>query len=152
MGHREVRPVPLDWEHPREPGTYADGSPRYVGLHSRASLLRRMQYREEYPEDYSEEGEIDLADYMPEIPEGTPLGYQLYETTSEGTPVSPVFPTLEELAGWCETGATVFASSRWTKEQWLASFMNDTTSVDSLVTIGPKGLTPFDPLAPEGER
>jgi hypothetical protein len=46
-------------------------------------------------------------------------GYQLWEDCSEGSPVSPVFATLEELCAWCETGATTFGSFRATKEQWM---------------------------------
>jgi hypothetical protein len=87
--------------------------------------------------------DIDPADYMPEMREGTPYGFQLYETTTEGTPVSPVFATLEELAAWCEDGATVFADHRWTRDQWLASFRADSLGVDSLMTIGPGGLRPL---------
>jgi hypothetical protein len=147
MGHREVRPVPLGWEHPTDPGTYSNGEPRYRALFSRANLRRTVQFYDEHPE-YAGEWEYNPADYMPEIPEGTPLGWQLYETTSEGTPVSPVFPTLEELATWCETGATVFASLTWTREQWLASFRNDSLDVDSLGYITPgRGIHTGDPLA-----
>ena len=51
-----------------------------------------------------------------EPPEGD--GYQLWEDCSEGSPVSPVFQTLDELCEWCETGATTFGSSRATKEEW----------------------------------
>jgi hypothetical protein len=149
MGHREVRRVPLDWKHPQEPGTYADGSPRYRPLFPRDRLADDIQAREDYPGDY-EDYPLDMADYMPEIPEGTPLGYQLYETTSEGTPCSPVFGTLEELAAWCETGATVFASMTWTAGQWLASFRNETTDVDSLAYWSPgRELHVGDPLSHE---
>ena len=45
-------------------------------------------------------------------------GYQMWETTSEGSPQSPVFATMEELCAWCATGATTFGSSRATAEQW----------------------------------
>lgn len=45
-------------------------------------------------------------------------GYQLWETTSEGGPVSPVFASLDELCEWCEKNATPFADDRATKEQW----------------------------------
>lgn len=141
MGHREVRPVPLDWEHPAE-GTYPDGKPRYIGLHSRADLRWSITYYDEHPE-YADEWEYDPADYMPEIPEGTPYGFQLYETTSEGTPVSPVFGTLEELAQWCEAGATVFADHRWTAEQWHASFKADSLGSDSLMVIDKDGIHPL---------
>ena len=52
-----------------------------------------------------------------EPPEGD--GYQLWENTSEGSPVSPVFATLEELCEWCADNATTFATERATKEQWM---------------------------------
>jgi hypothetical protein len=46
-------------------------------------------------------------------------GFQLWENCSEGSPVSPVFSSLENLARWCETGATTFGSFTATKEQWM---------------------------------
>jgi hypothetical protein len=42
----------------------------------------------------------DARYYRPEWPSDTVLGYCLYETVSEGTPLSPVFETPEELANW----------------------------------------------------
>lgn len=51
-----------------------------------------------------------------EPPEGE--GFQLWETTSEGSPVSPVFKTLDELCEWCEDNATTFGPYKATKEQW----------------------------------
>ena len=62
-------------------------------------------------------------------------GWQLWETTSEGSPASPVFASAEALADWCEDNATWFASYRWTREQWLASFNAGTTDVDSLLVV-----------------
>ena len=52
-------------------------------------------------------------------------GYQLWETVSEGSPISPVFESAELLAEWCESNATVFASEKLTKEQWLTQFHED---------------------------
>ena len=46
-------------------------------------------------------------------------GYQLWETTTEGSPISPVFKTLKELCAWAEDGATVFGENKATKEEWL---------------------------------
>jgi hypothetical protein len=83
---------------------------------------------------------------MPDFPEGTATGWQLYETTSEGTPVSPIFATAEELAAWCERNATVFADYRWTAQQWLASFRNESTDVDSLLYLDGSGMHVGDPL------
>lgn len=49
-------------------------------------------------------------------------GYQLWETTTEGSPISPVFVTLEELAEWCEDGATIIGFQKIAKEEWLKAF------------------------------
>ncbi len=49
-------------------------------------------------------------------------GYQLWETTSEGSPVTPVFSSLEKLAEYCEENSTTFGSDRATKEEWLQMF------------------------------
>jgi len=68
-----------------------------------------------------------------EPPEGD--GWQLWETTSEGSPTSPVFATAEELAEWCAENATYFADLKMSKEEWLRGFVNDTTDVDSLLVI-----------------
>ncbi len=45
-------------------------------------------------------------------------GYQLWETTSEGSPSSPVFGTLEGLCSWCADNATTFGSFTATAEEW----------------------------------
>ena len=66
--------------------------------------------------------------YNPEIeaiwhynpPEGE--GYQMWETTTEGSPQSPVFKTLDELCEWCEDNTTAFASFKATKEEWKKMF------------------------------
>ena len=46
-------------------------------------------------------------------------GYQLWETTSEGSPVSPVFESLEDLCSWCADNATTFGSNKATWLQWF---------------------------------
>lgn len=45
-------------------------------------------------------------------------GFQLWGTTSEGNPASPVFPSLDELCTWCETNATTFADYTATAAEW----------------------------------
>jgi hypothetical protein len=64
---------------------------------------------------YFEEVDKKLKELC-EPPKGN--GYQLWETTSEGSPVSPVFETLDELCEWCEANATTFADFKATKEEW----------------------------------
>lgn len=62
----------------------------------------------------------DPADYMPEFEEGTATGWCMYETTSEGTPISPVFEDPDELARWlADNEASAFGSSTATYDQWL---------------------------------
>lgn len=47
-------------------------------------------------------------------------GYQIWEDTSEGSPITPVFKTAEELAEYCEReGVSWFGSSTASKEDWL---------------------------------
>jgi hypothetical protein len=45
-------------------------------------------------------------------------GYQLWETTSEGSPESPVFASLDELCSWCADNATTFANYRASAAKW----------------------------------
>ena len=46
--------------------------------------------------------------------------YQMWETTSEGSPLSPAFKTKEELARWLvDNKASSFGSSISTYEQWM---------------------------------
>ena len=48
-------------------------------------------------------------------------GWQLWQTVSEGGPVSPVFATPEELARWMATPGNDTSITRgWSYEQWLA--------------------------------
>lgn len=46
-------------------------------------------------------------------------GYQLWGTTNEGEPLSPVFATLEELCEWAEVNETTFADNRASKQHWM---------------------------------
>lgn len=46
----------------------------------------------------------------------------MYENTSEGTPISPVFETPEALARWlADNNASAFGGMGATYEQWLAT-------------------------------
>jgi hypothetical protein len=72
-------------------------------------------------------------------------GWQLWETTSEGSPKSPVFASAAELAGWCEGNATAFAGIRWTRDEWLRSFDGGTTGTDSLMIGDSSGVHTLGP-------
>ncbi len=60
------------------------------------------------------------VDYMPDWPEEARTHWQVYETVSEGTPVSPVFASIDDLiewlireAGYSREGAEAFARDGW---------------------------------------
>jgi hypothetical protein len=83
----------------------------------------------------------DPDDYMPTFPEGTANGLCMYETTSEGTPISPVFATPEELARWlADHGASTFGYQTTTYENWLsmiaAGWAPSAVSTDGALTSG----------------
>lgn len=87
------------------------------------------------------EAEEKAADEWERTEPPTGDGWQLWETTSEGSPVSPVFSSAGELASWCEDNASPFASMTWTRDQWLRFIDEDSVGVMSLMVAGP-GLAP----------
>lgn len=52
-------------------------------------------------------------------------GYQLWENVTEGSPISPIFKTLDKLCEWCEGNASTFASFKTTKEEWYKMLQDD---------------------------
>lgn len=52
-------------------------------------------------------------------------GFQLWETTSEGSPISPVFQTLEALCSWAATHATTFGDQRASADEWRSMLEAD---------------------------
>lgn len=146
---REVRMVPPGWEHPHEPGTYSDGSRRHVPLLKGPYSERLAEWDEgarrweagevadwsKWPEHGWKPRAADMScetyedrngprpepqDYMPEWPEGTATMLVMYESTSEGTPISPAFATPEGLARWlADNGASAFGDIGASYEQWL---------------------------------
>ena len=138
---REIRSVALDWEHPvdRDNPRYYGGETRYISLHSREDLRRHL----DDPECMAEG--IDPADYMPELAEGTPYGWQMYETVSEGTPVSPAFATRDELAAWLSSPAagreqvSPQAAKAFAAEGWAPSFVSPAGSSELISGVASMG-------------
>ena len=61
-----------------------------------------------------------LADDMPPWTPRQATHFQLYETCTEGTPISPVMESPEALAKWlADTGASAFGSLPASYEGWL---------------------------------
>lgn len=62
--------------------------------------------------------------WMPSWPEHERTHWQMYETTSEGTPLSPVMDSPEALARWlADSGASAFGKETASYEQWLGTIL-----------------------------
>ena len=111
---REIRRVPATWQHPKnENGNYI-------------RILDKFSYSPEEIADGLRDGWLENTpphygcNVMPEWPEEEKTHLQMYETTTEGTPISPVMDTPENLARWlADNGAPAFGSMTATYEQWL---------------------------------
>ena len=125
---REVRRVPANWEHPKdEKGNLIplfDGSfkERAAKWDEEAAQWEKGFYHlggdEWKPKGPDQTGTFEdwdgarpeEKDYMPDWPEAERTHYQMYETTTEGTPISPVMETPEALARWlADNNASAFA-------------------------------------------
>ena len=116
---RECRRVPANWQHPK------DSRGHHIPLLDGDYETRAAEYAsiEDYPLGYSyvewNGDRPEPQDYMPKFTEPA-THYQMYENTSEGTPISPVFKSKKKLAEWLYvTGASWFADMTATNEQWL---------------------------------
>lgn len=63
----------------------------------------------------------DWKEYEPPTGEG----YQLWKTSIEGIPASPVFARVEDLADWCSENATIFADEKISSKKWLKMFVGE---------------------------
>lgn len=139
---REVRRVPPDWKHPtiwREDwrGEMVESfDALFDGAFYEATLAvwddeNAKWEAGEFP-DYADEdhrkmtyaewnGERPEAkDYMPRWTPEEATHLMMYETTSEGTPISPAFATPEELARWlADNNASASGSRGASYEAWL---------------------------------
>ena len=118
---REVRKVPPDWEHPK--GATGYDKPLHDGLNKDIAEFEQLQKEKgtRYALDWFGGGP-NPDDYMPDWPEEERTHLQMYEDCSEGTPISPVMETPEELARWlADNKASAFGRDTATYEQWLAT-------------------------------
>jgi hypothetical protein len=134
---REVRRVPKDWEHPKD-------DKGYIPLFKGEDYAQRDEEFWKQLEDWEncrgdedmlafmESGGSFLAwvgeapnqkDYMPNWPVEQRTHWQMYETTTEGTPISPPLMNPDALAQWlADNGASAFGSLTATYGQWLEMF------------------------------
>ena len=119
---REVRRVPADWQHPKDDRTgeyrplpsgefYEDDVREFLRITNTEGLQAAIEYFGKAPE---------RKDYMPNWPASERTHYMMYEDCTEGTPISPAFPSPEALAHWLtDTGASAFADLDADYEHWL---------------------------------
>jgi hypothetical protein len=157
---REVRQVPLGWQHPRaenknepfmmdgrlwqiKPECLAQYKPMFDQTlkeaqaewdaakkkwRSKANKAERDRVREKYgkmtfAEWHGDRPTEEDTFYRPEWPSDAVMGYCFYETTSEGTPLSPVFATIDELDAWLVSeGYDKGAVKRFLKAGWAPTF------------------------------
>jgi hypothetical protein len=115
---REIRRVPANWEHPRETNP---NDKRGMGLHPmhgenfqkalakwnhENDLWQKGQHERQLDKSLSNYGLAGYSEYAGDQPkqedyvpytEEEATHFQMYETITEGTPVTPVFATLQEL-------------------------------------------------------
>lgn len=125
---RELKRVPMNFNYPAHKvwyGFYLGVSTCMSGAKNKhCEQCRKMAEIKGMPmtscncpdfDKYLEEPLLKLNELLaPPVGEG----YQLWETTSEGSPVSPVFATLDELCEWCEKYATTFGSFKASEAEW----------------------------------
>lgn len=123
---RTIRRVPPHWTHP----VFTEGPRRgeFIPLFDESYSEAAKEWKEElsqweakthrsYDSDYQEYW--DYAGNPPDrdfyLPDGLPdkTWYQVYETVSEGTPVTPPFETQEELVEYLIQHGTFWDSQPW---------------------------------------
>ncbi len=138
---REVRMVPPMWEHPKYPGggyiplfgdnivaktkEWEECSAKweegyYFSWHQNQWLPRDQNEDTKDCKSYSDwNGDRpDPASHFPVWQPGEASWYAYYENTTEGTPLSPAFPTKTLLAKWLSEQGDV-GGSTWTYEEWI---------------------------------
>jgi hypothetical protein len=149
---REIRKVKPDWEHPKKEeynyrlqkyeerhhplydGSYEEAAKSWLddlalwlkseheaqldpdasGKDYEPTITRFTQYNGGFP---------DIEYYRPAWTEEEMTAFQIYETVSEGTPVSPVFTSKEDMKNWLiEQGFSEKAAVNFCEGGWAPSF------------------------------
>ena len=129
---KELKRVPMEFDYPLNKVWYGYYNKYICFCHSEYSAgcegcrkyaeIKGIQLLDGGCPDFDKYYGIDISSKV-EPPEGE--GYQLWETTTEGSPVSPVFETLDDLCEWCEDNANTFADYKATKDEWKKMLSND---------------------------
>ena len=114
---REIRRVPPGWEHP------TDKLGNYQPMFDHTIEHAQAEFRaSKYAEVRALADTLDPLYYRREW-ENEPTAYQVYETITEGTPVSPVLLNEDELRGWLiGRGSSRVAADAFIKQGWVPTF------------------------------
>ena len=147
---REVRRVPANWQHPQKRDertgmlrfhpqydeSYGEACERWKEAFAKWEGGDRSGCASADCEFWEWEGQPPDRDYYRNVEwtDEERTHWQMYETTSEGTPISPVMETPEELARWlADNKASAFAGDTATYEQWLSVILGG--SAPSVVIV-----------------
>ena len=113
--------VAKNWAHPKYAiGNYIPLKSGYIEAVEKFLELFKTKGALEATEYFG--GYIIPAEYMPIWDKSEATHFMMYEDCTEGTPISPAFETVEELAHWlADNGASAFGHMTATYEQWLAT-------------------------------
>jgi hypothetical protein len=67
-------------------------------------------------------------------------GYQLWETTSEGSPITPVFASLDQLCEYAASNCTTFGQEKASAEGWRKMLEDDFVAVVAVAPDGSKAM------------
>ncbi|MBY3162080.1 hypothetical protein HFO65_15710 [Rhizobium laguerreae] len=131
---REVRKVPANWEHPKKLDSY--GRERLQPMFDMTFADAAAEWKENFmkweggdrPSHFTGEDESleywewennppDRAYYRPWTDEDA-IWFQVWETVSEGTPVSPPFETEEELIAYLAANGDFWDQKRCKEPGW----------------------------------
>jgi hypothetical protein len=129
-GHRAIRRVPLGWQHPK------DEEGEFVPLFDSREVAGHYTIEELTELRGDGMGKDPGSWFMPTFA-GVPddeMGVCLYEITTEGTPITPVFPDTEDghkdLVAYAAEYATTFGSnSIASAEYWEERFFSEGTEL-----------------------
>ena len=137
---REIRRVPLGWEHPRDErtGRYRPLFDKDYESAAREWIAELIQWEagthKAQPDAFSiyyweYAGNPPDEDYCRPKFDAEQTCYQIYETVSEGTPVSPVFESLDAMIAWLvNEGYSQTAAERFAQSGWAMSATFDTST------------------------
>jgi|WetSurMetagenome_2_1015567.scaffolds.fasta_scaffold11614_13 hypothetical protein len=139
---KEVRKVPSYWQHPK------NSNGKYIPLFRNSLYLKHVHDWEFNKEKWdnglvfdpmfkswvcktSKEEQFtfeeyytvrpSLKNYMPAWKLEERTHYMLYENVTEGTPISPIFPSIEKLAQWLFDNHIAYVFGKVTSyEEWIS--------------------------------